>query len=909
MKNIRKISVTAFIVVLVIILYIVTKGSYLEYKELGEKYLSVFKINLTYKYSIMVINFIIVFLIMYISNRGIKKGLKVFFDEEKKDVPKLPNKSIALIISAISSIVVSVTLTPKVILYASNVSFEKTDLIFNLDISFYMFMEPLIKMALLYVIGIFAFLTIYSAIYYILVFNKYFDGIDKEMLKNSYLIKHLSRYIRFIAIFFSAFTIVKTLDIVFNKFITTGTGLQLTGAGKVDINIKIVANIILAIVLVISIFLATSKLKKGERTKMLKSIAIVPIYFVFMFLIMFGYDIIFVNSNEYDKEKEYIERNLSYTKQAYGINAEDETITYSGAITNTELENNKKLLDSIVITTKEMALDKLNTEQSEKGYYTYQTAGISKYKKGEKTELVYISPREISSNKRTYNSKTFEYTHGYGAIFTSATNVTEDGSIEYIDNDISSTNYIKRPQIYYGIKTDSFVAANENENKEFDYTDSKGIEHTSSYKGNSGLQLSFFDKLILGTKTGNINLALSGGINQSTRVLINRNIRKRAKLVLSEVIYDENPYIVINNEGKMYWVLDGYTISNNYPYSTYTTINYDGEKRDINYIRNSIKVLINCYDGEMKFYITDTTDPIAMAYNKMYPKVFEDLNSVIPEDISENFIYPKFLYDVQSSMLEEYHNTKSEVLYRGDDSWKKAAYVATQNNRSINKTLDSYYTMVKEENIGLVQMYTPSGKQNLTGYLVGISENGKNKLKIYRLSSNESILGLVQLDSKIAEDENMEKEIEELNVTGAKITKNIMIIPVENTILYVEKIYQTKTNESDLPFLKKVIVASGNKVAIGNNLEQALKNIVSQEATKIDTYSTENVEDLIQSVIKANKNLKNSMNSKNWELMGSDIESLQELIDKLEAEKKKEDEQKNKNLTTNIIPAENTIQN
>ena len=911
MKNIRKILVIVFTVILAILMYIVTRGSYLEYKELGEKYISIFKTNILYKYIIMATNFVIVFIIMYIANRGIKKGLKIFFEQEKKEIPKIPNKSIALVIAAISSIAVSIILTPKVILYASNVSFEKTDLIFNLDISFYMFMEPLIKMVLLYIMGIFVFLTIYTAIYYILVFNKCFDGVDREILKTSYLIKHIVRYIRFVAIFFAIYTLVSTLDIVFNGFITTSTGLQLIGAGKTDITIKVIGNIILAIVIVISIFLATSNLKKNERTKMIKNILVVPAYLVFMFVAMIGYDIIFVNSNEYDKEKNYIERNLEYTKQAYGINVEDETIEYSGTITNKEIKNNREILDNAVIIDPQMALDKLNTEQSEKGYYTYQTAGIAKFTKEEKNTLVYISPREISTNKRTYNSKTFEYTHGYGAILTSATNVTQEGNIEYVKNDISDTSYIKTPQIYYGLKTDSAVAINQ---KEYDYTDNQGIEHTSTYSGESGLKLSFVDRAILGLETGNINLALTGGINKDTKLLINRNIRKRAKLVLSEVIYDENPYIVVNNVGQMYWVLDGYTISSNYPYSTYTSINYDGEKRNINYIRNSIKVIINCYDGSMKFYITDTTDPIAMAYHKMYPDVFESLGSHIPEDISNNFIYPKFLYDVQSSMLEEYHNTKSEVLYRGDDSWKKAAYTATQNNKTVSKTLEAYYTMVKDSKIGLIQMYTPSKKQNLTGYLVGTVENGKNTLKISKLSSNESILGLVQLDSKISEDENMKKEIESLNITGAKISKNIMIVPIENTILYIEQIYQTKTNESDTPLLKKVIVASGNKVATGDNLENALENIVSQEATSIDTYTTDNVDDLIKSVIKANKNLTNSMNSKNWELIGTDIKSLQDLIDKLEAEKKKEDEQKNKNatninLTNSTIDINTTVEN
>ena len=910
-ESIKRIIVIIFIVLIAIFTFISTRGSFLEYKELGEKYVSIFKTNLTYRYTIMAINFLVTFTIMFFTNRGIKKGLKVFFDEEKKEMPKLFNKSISLVIAVISSIVVGIVFTPKVILYASNVSFEKTDLIFNLDISFYMFLEPLIKMGLIYIMIILAFLIVYSMIYYILVFNKYFEGIDKETLKNSFLVKHIIKHTRFLSIVFAIYTLIGTLDIVFSGFITTSSKLQLTGAGVTDVTIKIVGNIIFSILIVISIFMATSNLKKGNKSKLIKNILVIPAYLVFMFVVMVGFDLIYVSSNKYDKEKKYIERNIEYTKEAYGINAENETIDYSGTITTDEIKENRNILDNAVIINKKQALEKLNQEQSEKGYYTYVTAGIDKYTLNDNIKLVYVSPREILNNKRTYNSKTFEYTHGYGAILTSATSTTEDGDIEYLKNDALESNYIKTPQIYYGLKTDNAVAVGETNQKEYDYTDNKENEYTSSYNGNSGLKLGFFDRLVLGIKTQNIGLVFSGQITNNTKILINRNIIKRAKLVLPNVIYDENPYVVVNNNGEMFWVLDAYTISSNYPYSTYTNIRYDGERKTINYIRNSIKVIINCYDGSMKYYITDETDPVAMAYRKVYPNIFENINTKIPEDISEKFVYPKFLYDIQASMLEEYHNTKSEVLYRGDDSWKKTSYVATHNNKTVNTTLDSYYTMVEGENIGLIQMYSPNGKQSLTAYLTGTVEKGKNKLKINKISSGESILGLTQLDSKISQDENMKAEIDALTVTGAKITKNIMVVPVENTIIYIEQIYQTKTNESDTRLLKKVVVASGNKMAIGNNLEESLENLVSQEATSFDINTTEDLNGIIESIIKANKNLSNSMNSKNWELIGSDINALQGLIDTLEVQHKK-DKEKNKadtNINNNTIINDNIIQN
>ena len=849
---------------------------------------------------------------MTFTNKGIKKGLKVFFEQEKKEMPKLPNKSINLIVSVIASIIIANILTPKVILYASNASFGEVDPIFNLDISFYVFVEPLLKMIMLYIISIFIGLIVYTTVYYIIVFNKYFDGIDRETLKNSYLIKHLIRYIRFIAITFAIYTLISTLDIVFDNFITTDSGVELIGAGITNVTIRLWGNILFAILIIFSIFRATINWKKEKNAKAIKDILIVPAYLVVMFFVMIGFDLIFINSNEYDKERKYIESNIYNTKTAYGIDCEDETIEYSGTITEEEIKVNQNLIDNMSYISKDVVLQNLKETQTATGYYTYNNANLSKYNIDGKERLVYLSPREIVSNQRTYNSKTYEYTHGYGLIVTSATSITEDGNVDYIQNDITGKDskiQISTPQIYYGLETDSIVVTQPNNKTEYDYTDNKGNEYTTSYKGESGLKLNWKDRLILGIKKGNIKLAFSNSVTKDSKILINRNIIERAKKVLPNVIYDENPYTVVDQNGDIYWVLDAYTTSSSYPYSTYTTVEYNGEREKINYIRNSIKVIIDAYDGTMKFYITDRTDPIAMAYRNIYPELFEDLDSVIPSSISDKFVYPDFLYDVQATMIEEYHNIKSDVLYRSDDTWKKATYNTVQNNKATGSVLQSYYTMVKEndrETVGLIQMFTPNKKQNLISYLIGTVENGNNKLKLYKMSSDTGILGPIQLDNQISQDETIQSEIDSLIVTGSKVTKDMIIVPIENTILYVEPIYQTMINESDIPVLKKIVVASGNKVAIGDNLKQALENLASQYATSIETYTTEDINGLIQSIIKSNNNLTTSMESSDWELIGTDIKRLQELINSLEEQVEKENVIEEDN--NNVIEPENIIE-
>ena len=908
--TLRRIAVTIFLVVFAITAYISFRGSYLEYKELGENYLQTFLTKEKYNYIVLGVNFILVYIIMYITGRKIKKGLKVFFEQENKEVPRLPNKSIAIVVSIIESIIVKQKFTPNIILCISNTSFREVDPIFNLDVSFFMFIEPLLKMLAKYFIFICIAIILYSFAYYVIVFNKYFDGIDKETLKKNSIMKTLYRCIRLIAVGLCAYILICSMDIVFDNFLTTNNSIKLAGAGLVDSTIKYWGYNLLAIILLISIFRAVNSFKKGNQSKILKDLIAVPIYLVVLFIVMLGFDLIFVSPNEFDKERKYIESNIETTKKAYGIDCNVDSIEYAGTITSEDVENNQEIINNAVIIDKQTVLENLNENQAGAGYYTYKTAKIASYNVDGQKKLMYISPREIVSNKRTYNSKTYEYTHGYGLILSSATESANDGTIKYIQNDISQKSEnvinINQPRIYYGLETNTTVVTNTKNNNEFDYSDDQK-DYETTYQGDAGLSLKFIDRLILGLKEKNTNIAFSSSVTSDSKVLINRNIIKRARLALPDVLYDNNPYTVIDENGDIYWVLDAYTVSSSYPYSTYTEIDYNGQKRDINYIRNSIKVIINSYTGEIKYYITDRTDPIAMAYRKVYPKLFQDLENEIPEKIQEQFIYSEFLYNVQSTMLEEYHNTKADVLYRSDNTWEKATYKNGQTSSKNKNTLKPYYTMVKSDNnesqIGLIQIYTPKNKQNITSYLVGTVENGKNKLTLKSLHSDTSILGPTQLDTQISQDETIQSQIDDLSVTGAKVTRNMIIVPVDNTLIYIEPIYQTLVNESKVPALKKVVVASGNKVAIGNDLKEAVESLISQDATKIEINNTEDIDGIINSIIKANDNLSESLDSNNWELMGSDIQRLQDLIKSL---KKKTEEEKKNDSNENIIE-ENTV--
>ncbi|MBQ2938112.1 MAG: UPF0182 family protein [Clostridia bacterium] len=918
----RMIIVLLFIAIFALGSFISLRGTYLQYKEFGDNFVQVFFTNLKYKYIIFGVNFTILYFLIYFVNKGIKKGLSVFFEKENRKKPKLLNKSIAFVISVIVSAVMSNILMEKILVCSSEATFGITDPIFNLDISFYMFQKPLIEMLLWYFIGIVIGLTGYMVIYYIIVFNKYFDGVDGKMIRESLLVKKAIRNVVLVIIGVALFTVLNITDISFNKMLTikneadTTQNIEIIGAGYTDVMIQRWGYLIFAFIIVFATLKAVKAFKDNNTAKVLKNLIMIPGYLVVMFLVIIVFNIVFVNSNTLDKEKQYLEDNIKYTKNAYNIDIEEENLESTGTITQQEVIENDSIINNIKVVNSDVVLKTLDDSQTGTGYYSYRSANIAKYKISGEDKLVYVSPREIANSGRTYNNKTYEYTHGTGQIVTSATSVTETGTLEYIQKDVSGNDDkigTTQQGIYFGLETNDTIATNTKNKQEYDYTDENGKEHVSTYNGKAGLQLDFIDRLILGTRTGELKLALSTEVTKDSKILINRIIIERAKKAMPYLIYDENPYTVVTDEGRIVWVLDAYTVSNKYPYSQYTSIEHDGIKEKINYIRNSVKVIIDSYDGTMQFYITDKTDPIAMAYRNVYPTLFEDLNSEISQDISEHFIYPEYLYNVQAELLKIYHNVKPDVLYRTDDLWDFAKYNSTIISKSSGTELKPYYTMVRNDgqnDIGLIQIYTQDSKQNLISYLVGTTDGSANKLKMYKFSPDSNIFGPMQLDNQIEQDELISSEIQNLNTTGAKVTKDMVIVPVNNTLLYVESIYQTMLNEeSKIPMLKKVVVASGNKVAIGDNLKQALNNLLSKDASNIEVENTEDIDGLIDAIIKANKNLSESTGNNDWELMGSDIKKLQSLIDSLEElkneeDKKKQEQEKENNTVSNSLNEE-----
>ncbi len=905
--RIRRKIIIAVLIILVLVLSVLVRGNYLELKDMGENYLNIFLRRSTYTFSSLILNFVFLYAMFYFTHRKTHRLLKLFFDDEKKEMPNFPKKSASFCIALIGSFVATAFLLQKALMCFSNSWFGINDPVFNIDIGYFVFIKPFVKTLLLYFMIVILATIVYAILYSLIILNKSFDGVSKETLDKCNLIKVIGPKVNVIAIFMGLFVLVAMATNIGNeKFmsieLSDGNLYSLYGASQADATVKLVGYVILAFLVSFSIIKAYGAVKKSSTKRVLGYVIVVPVYLITLAIVLAIYSGI-TGSTYLERNDKYIKANIALTKDAYSLNTNYKTIDYSGTITTDELGTNSNILNNMPIVNSDKVLQEAKTTQTVKGYYTFRNTQIEMYNLDNKPTLCYITPREISNNNASYSNKTYQYTHGYGTLVTLAGSTDENGYLVNYDKSFGDMKdekiSISQPRIYYGLETNDAAVIN-SAKSEFDYVDNvetnKDVEY--AYTGENGLKLNFIDRLILGIKEGNLKLATSLSMKKDSRILTNRNILKRVRTAMPYLSYDDNPYMVVNNNGELYWVIDAYTTSNEVPFSQ----KYEGPNyTQINYIKNSCKVIINAYTGEMKFYITDRTDPIIMGYNNVYPGLFEDKESTIPEDISSHFVYPKYLFNVQANFAAIYHNMESEVLYRGNDIWEisDTSYTNASDNH-----IEPYYAMIKnnegKDTLGIIIPYATYDKQNITAYMVGYMDGSNMVLNINSFNSDNSVPGLLQLESQINQDETIASEVASLSISGTKITRKMYAIPVEDTIVYVEAIYQDIINESNQkPTLKKVIIASGNKIAIGDTAEEARNNFVSK-AIDIDIINTDDKDALINEIIKTKNNVKNSSRNNDWKLYGEDMEKLTKLLDQLESTVKKEEENK---IAENAIKA------
>ena len=407
------------------------------------------------------------------------------------------------------------------------------------------------------------------------------------------------------------------------------------------------------------------------------------------------------------------------------------------------------------------------------------------------------------------------------------------------------------------------------------------------YEGDAGIPLKGINKLLFAIKERSMKLLVSTNINEDSKILLNRNIVKRVNKIAPFITYDDDPYIVARDDGSLVWIIDGYTISSNYPYSEPYLANNG------NYIRNSVKVVVSAYDGQTTFYQIDEVDPVINTYGKIFPELLTPI-SEMPADIKAHIRYPQSLFNVQANVYRAYHMNDINVFYQQEDFWD----IANEIYESSVKVMEPTYLIMKlpeEENEEFILSipYTPKSKANLIALFVARNDGPEyGKLIVYKLPKQKTVYGPMQIESRIDQDTDISKEFSLWGQKGSTyIRGNLLTIPIEDSLLYVEPVYLKADNENSLPEVKRVIVVYGDKIAYEETLEEALEslfgkaddsgeiddpaNIIGGEAA--DTYA-----ELIILAGEAFENAETAQRNGDWSSYGRHIEELKEYLSELQ---------------------------
>lgn len=539
-----------------------------------------------------------------------------------------------------------------------------------------------------------------------------------------------------------------------------------------------------------------------------------------------------VSPNEIAKESQYLEKNIEFTQKAYGL---DKIAINDFAANNTltaeDIKKNDPTISNIRINDYIPTEKFYNQTQSIRQYYTFNDVDVDRYNiNGEYTQT-FLSAREIDENKisNTWLNTHLKYTHGYGITLSRVDAVTASGQPSMLVKNIPPESSveeieIKRPEIYFGEAKYNYAIVGATED-EFDYPNGDSNKYTR-YEGKAGIKLNLFNRILFAIQNKSFKLLVSSNIKSDSRIIINRNIVDRVEKLMPQLDYDKEPYMVIS-EGKLYWIIDAYTSSNSFPYSEPFKIN--GKR--VNYVRNSIKVVIDAYNGDVDYYIVDENDPIASTFRKIYPKLFKTF-SEMSEDLKKHIRYPSALFATQAKVYGKYHMNDVRVFYQKEDLWDIANEIYGTEEKAM---VPSYYIMnlpgeTTAEFVNTIP-FTPKDKKNMTGIMIARNDGDNyGRLVLYKFPKNKLVYGPRQIEAQIDQDPEISKEFSLWNSSGSKYSRgNMFVVPIEESILYVEPVY-LEASESSIPEVKRVIVAYGDKIAYENTFKEALDKIFGDGA-------------------------------------------------------------------------------
>ncbi len=573
--------------------------------------------------------------------------------------------------------------------------------------------------------------------------------------------------------------------------------------------------------------------------------------------------------NELRKETPYIKYNIKYTRQGYNIDeVEDMDFIASENLTMDDVIENTPTIKNIKLWDKKPLKQTYGQMQELRPYYKFTNVDEDRYTINGTYTQVMISGRELVQTQlpgeaRTWENEHFKYTHGYGLCLSPVNHVTEKGLPSLIIRDIPPVSHsdlkITRPEIYYGENTFNYVIVN-NKSGEFDYP--KGDKNVyTNYTGTGGVPIgSLLAKLLFSIRFSDPKIFLTAYTKADSRIMFYRQIQKRVTTLAPFLMYDNDPYLILA-DGRLYWMQDAYTTTNKYPYSELYSLSFMPDEiagqrhplsalkarggflsKDINYIRNSVKIVIDAYNGNMDLYLSDPEDPVILTYKRIFPELFKDINDM-PANIKSHIRYPRDLFKIQTYVYSTYHMQDPQVFYNKEDLWTPPLKVSGQEdkgygrNNMYNQTMEPYYVTLKldgeeKEEFLIMLPFTPFGdkKNNMIAWMCARCDSDEyGKLLVYKFPKEKLIYGPRQIEARIDQQTEISSELTLWSQRGSEVFRGeLLVIPIAGSIIYVEPIY-LMASQDELPELKRVIVAFGDSVEMRKTLDEALGAVFLKE--------------------------------------------------------------------------------
>ena len=682
------------------------------------------------------------------------------------------------------------------------------------------------------------------------------------------------------------------------------------GAGYSDVATLPVLKILLFLCLVTSLLLLVGALRGSVKPAILSIAALMAVWVIGGSMYPEIIQRFIVAPNEIDKERPYITHAIEFTRKAYALDRfEEREFSAVEDLSLTDIRANDATMRNVRLWDHEPLKTTFRQLQEIRTYYDFENVDNDRYWINGVYRQLSLSARELnvtSLPSRGWINEHLSYTHGYGLCLGPVNESTSEGLPElFIKNipPVSTTPLrISRPEIYYGEMTNDYCFVDTHA-KEFDYPSGAQDVYTT-YQGSGGIPVAnIWRRLLFALKFGEKNILFSSDISDSSRLMVYRQILERAGRLTPFLTYDPDPYVVIADNGSLYWMLDGYTTSDQYPYSEPT--------EDMgNYIRNSVKVTVNAYTGKVHFYISDPTDPLIQAYAGMFPGVFEPLDAM-PQDLRAHIRYPEAFFSIQAAKYAEYHMTDPQVFFNKEDLWRVAQSAA----RGQNAPMSPYYTIMKLAEVGnkeefiLMVPFTPSKKQNMIAWMAARCDPPNyGKVLVFTFPKQKLIYGPQQIEARIDQEPSISQQLTLWDQHGSSVIRGtLLVIPVLNSVLYVEPIYLAAQSGGGLPQMQRVIVSYSDHVVMASTLDAALSQIfggtvVSATSAGGSTYVSGNppsagaastsvrapAEDLKSIIREANRHYECAqelLRQGDWNGYGEEIKKLGDVLKRMPAQK------------------------